>query len=60
MKQVVKNIFVVIPFDPANFSSCVYMIDTKSEEGLILIDAGLYVEPLRIIEKEGFLRVISF
>jgi glyoxylase-like metal-dependent hydrolase (beta-lactamase superfamily II) len=54
MKQVVKNIFVINPYDPSSFNSCVYMIDTKSEEGLILIDVGLFIEPLRVIEKDGF------
>lgn len=33
---------------------CVYLIDTKSDDGLILIDAGIEFQPIQDIEKEGF------
>jgi len=32
----------------------VYLVDTKSNDGLILIDAGINFEPIQEIEKEGF------
>jgi len=54
MKLVYDNVYVVKPYDPHADDCCVYMIDTKSEDGLVLIDVGLNIEPIQVIEKEGF------
>jgi glyoxylase-like metal-dependent hydrolase (beta-lactamase superfamily II) len=54
MKKVINDVYVVKPFDIESVDCCVYMIDTKSEAGLILIDAGITFEPFQNIEKEGF------
>ncbi|MFX1438563.1 MAG: MBL fold metallo-hydrolase [Promethearchaeota archaeon] len=54
MKKVVDNVYVVKPFDPEVVDCCVYLVDTKSDDGLILIDAGINLEPIQEIEKEGF------
>jgi len=54
MKTIVDNVYIVKPYDPNEAGCCVYMIDTKSENGLVLIDAGLNIEPIKVIEKEGF------
>ena len=53
MKTVVKDVYVVKPYDPNVFDCCVYLIDTKSDDGLILIDAGINFEPIQEIEKDG-------
>ena len=54
MKKVVNEVYVVKPFDPNAVDCCVYLVDTKSDDGLILIDAGINFEPIQNIEKEGF------
>jgi len=54
MKSVADNVYVVKPYDPKNIDCCVYLIDTKSDDGLVLIDVGLNIEPIQEIEKEGF------
>ncbi|MFX1529660.1 MAG: MBL fold metallo-hydrolase [Promethearchaeota archaeon] len=54
MKIVVKDVYVVKPYDPYVFDCCVYLIDTKSDDGLILIDAGINFEPIQEIVKDGF------
>ncbi|MFX1455128.1 MAG: MBL fold metallo-hydrolase [Promethearchaeota archaeon] len=54
MKEIVKDVYIVKPYDPNIIDCCVYLIDTKSEDGLILIDAGINFEPIQEIEKEGF------
>ncbi|MFX1293186.1 MAG: MBL fold metallo-hydrolase, partial [Promethearchaeota archaeon] len=54
MKTVVKDVYVVKPYDPSIVDCCVYLIDTKSDDGLILIDTGINFEPIQEIEKEGF------
>lgn len=54
MKEIIKNVFVVKPYDPNVVDCCVYLVDTKSDDGLILIDAGINFEPIQDIEKEGF------
>jgi glyoxylase-like metal-dependent hydrolase (beta-lactamase superfamily II) len=33
---------------------CVYLVDTKSDDGLVLIDAGLYLQKIKEIERFGF------
>ncbi len=54
MKEIVKDVFIVKSYDPNVIDCCVYLIDTKSDDGLILIDAGIHIEPIQDIEKEGF------
>ena len=55
MMEIVENVYVVKPFTPNEPGCCVYMVDTKSDDGLVLIDAGLYIEPIKVIEKEKLL-----
>lgn len=54
MKKIAPNIYVVKPYDPDSLDCCVYLIDTKSEDGLVLIDVGLNIEPIQEINKKGF------
>lgn len=54
MRKVLDNVYIVKPYDPNLPDCCVYMIDTNSDDGLVLIDVGLNFEPIRDIEKEGF------
>lgn len=54
MRKVVENVYIVKPYDPNVVGCCVYMVDTKSDDGLVLIDVGLYIDPIKEIEKEGF------
>jgi glyoxylase-like metal-dependent hydrolase (beta-lactamase superfamily II) len=54
LRTVVDNVYIVKPFDPNAPDCCVYMVDTKSEDGLILIDVSTNFEPIRDIEKNGF------
>ncbi len=54
MKEIVKNVYVVKGYNPGDMNCCIYMIDTKSDDGLVLIDAGLYIEPIQSIENDGF------
>ncbi|MFX0038055.1 MAG: MBL fold metallo-hydrolase [Promethearchaeota archaeon] len=54
MKKVVDNVYIVKPYDPKSPDCCVYMVDTKSDDGLVLIDVGLNFEPIRGIENEAF------
>ncbi|MFW9822777.1 MAG: MBL fold metallo-hydrolase, partial [Candidatus Thorarchaeota archaeon] len=41
-------------YDPNIVDCCVYLIDTQSDDGLILIDAGINFNPIQDIEKDGF------
>jgi glyoxylase-like metal-dependent hydrolase (beta-lactamase superfamily II) len=50
----VDNVYIVKPFDPNAPDCCVYMVDTKSEDGLVLIDVSTNFEPIQDIEKNGF------
>ena len=54
MRKVVDNVYIVKPYDPNAQGSCVYMVDTKSDDGLILIDVGMDIELIRVIEEDGF------
>lgn len=54
MKEIVNDVYVVKPFDPNVVDCCVYLVDTKSDDGLILIDAGINFEPIQGIEEDGF------
>ena len=40
METVVNDVYIVKPYDPNIIDCCVYLVDTKSDDGLILIDAG--------------------
>ncbi len=54
MRKVVENVYIVKPYDPNSQGSCVYMIDTKSDDGLVLIDAGMDIEEIKVIGEDGF------
>ncbi|MFX1462774.1 MAG: MBL fold metallo-hydrolase [Promethearchaeota archaeon] len=54
LKVISKNIYIVKPYDRNSTDCCVYMVDTKSDDGLVLIDVGLNIGPIQEIEKEGF------
>ena len=54
MKEIVKDVYVVKGHSLGDMNCCIYMIDTKSDDGLVLIDAGLYIEPIQSIENDGF------
>lgn len=54
MKKVIDDVYVVKPYDPNILDCCVYLVDTKSDDGLVLIDAGINFEPIQDIQKEGF------
>ncbi len=54
MKEIVKDIYSIKPSQAAVFDSSKYLIDTKSDDGLVLIDPGLYIEFIRKLEEEGF------
>jgi len=54
MKKVVDNVYVINPYDPTVPGCCVYMVDTKSDDGLVLVDVGLDIERIKVIEKDGF------
>ncbi|MFX0011419.1 MAG: MBL fold metallo-hydrolase, partial [Candidatus Hermodarchaeota archaeon] len=53
MKKIRDHVYVVKEYDPNSQDCCVYLIDSQSSEGLILIDAGIRVEPFKEIEKFG-------
>jgi len=54
MKKIANDVYVVKPYDPNIVDCCVYLVDTKSNDGLILIDAGINFEPIQQIEEQGF------
>jgi glyoxylase-like metal-dependent hydrolase (beta-lactamase superfamily II) len=54
MKEILKDIYLLKPYTPTDLDCCVYMINTRSDDGLILIDAGLYLEPIENIQNFGF------
>ncbi|MFX0019519.1 MAG: MBL fold metallo-hydrolase [Promethearchaeota archaeon] len=54
MKKILKDIYFIEPSNDATFDSTKYIIDTKSSDGLILIDPGLYIKFIEEIEKYGF------
>ncbi|UCC19195.1 MAG: MBL fold metallo-hydrolase [Promethearchaeota archaeon] len=54
LRKVVDNVYIVNPYNPNVQGCCVYMVDTKSDDGLVLIDAGMDIEPIQAIEKDGF------
>ncbi len=50
MKQIIKNIYHV-----GDNECSVYMVDTQSDQGLVLIDAGMDLYMIRQIESHGML-----
>ena len=54
LRTVVDNVYIVKSYNPNVPDCCVYMVDTKSDDGLVLIDVGINFEPIRDIEKDGF------
>jgi glyoxylase-like metal-dependent hydrolase (beta-lactamase superfamily II) len=54
MMEIVKDVYIVKPYNPNVIDCCVYLIDTKGDEGLVLIDAGINFEPIQALEEEGF------
>ncbi|SDT94921.1 MBL fold metallo-hydrolase [Desulfobacula phenolica] len=50
MKQIIKNIYHV-----GDNECSVYMVDTQSDEGLVLIDAGMNLDMIRQINSHGIL-----
>ena len=54
MRTITEDVYVVQPYDPNVPGCCVYMVDTKSEYGLVLIDVGLDIEYIKVIEEDGF------
>ncbi|MFX0032125.1 MAG: MBL fold metallo-hydrolase [Candidatus Hodarchaeota archaeon] len=54
MEKILDHIYSINPCTDVLFDSSKYLIDTRSAEGLILIDPGLYIKFLKEIEEEGF------
>jgi len=54
MEKILDHIYYINPCTDAFFDSSKYIIDTRSADGLILIDPGLYIKFLKEIEEEGF------
>jgi glyoxylase-like metal-dependent hydrolase (beta-lactamase superfamily II) len=54
MKEILKDMYSIKPSDKATFDSSKYIIDTKSDDGVLLIDPGLYSDFIRELEKNGF------
>jgi len=54
MEEIVEDVYVVEGHSLGDMNCCIYMVDTRSDNGLVLIDAGLYIEPIQSIDKEGF------
>lgn len=53
MKDIVDNVYAIENINPAQ--DCIpYIIDTKSNEGLVLIDPGLYIKYNQELEEKGF------
>ena len=49
MKKITKNIYLI-----GDNECSVYMVDTQSGEGLVLIDAGMSLDMIRLIDSQGF------
>ncbi|MFX0026057.1 MAG: MBL fold metallo-hydrolase [Candidatus Hermodarchaeota archaeon] len=54
MKRILKDIYYIESCNDAAFDSVKYLIDTKSDDGLVLIDPGLYIKFFQEIVKNGF------
>ncbi len=54
MKQIIKDVYIARSHDPTIPGCCVYMVDTKSEDGFVLIDVGLEIEYIQELKNDGF------
>ena len=54
MKRIIGDVYNVKPYTLGHLDCSVYLIDTKTNDGLILIDPGLYIEPIINIKEYGF------
>ncbi|MFX1496899.1 MAG: MBL fold metallo-hydrolase [Promethearchaeota archaeon] len=54
MEKINDYVYSINPYGGPLFDSSKYLIDTRSAEGLIVIDPGLYTKFLNEIEKKGF------
>ena len=53
MKEIVENVYAIENINPTQ--DCIpYIINTKSNEGLVLIDPGLYLKYNPELEGKGF------
>lgn len=53
MKEIVSNIYSIENVQPSQ--ECTpYLIDTKSDEGLVVIDPGLYTKYIQELKEKGF------
>ncbi|NVM36450.1 MAG: MBL fold metallo-hydrolase [Candidatus Lokiarchaeota archaeon] len=54
MKEIVKDIYYIKPNLKVAFDSFKYLIDSKSDDGLIIIDPGIYIDFVRGVEEAGY------
>lgn len=54
MEKIINHVYSINPYNGPLFDSSKYFINTRSTEGLIVIDPGLYTKFLSEIEKKGF------
>ena len=54
MKRIIGDIYNVKPYTLGYIDCSVYLIDTKTNDGLIIIDPGLYIDPIINITEYGF------
>ncbi len=54
MKEINNDIYIIKPYKLGDIDCSVYLIDTKDIDGLISIDPGLYIEPIKNIRQYGF------
>jgi len=52
MKKIIKNIFSIETYNPSQ-EAIPYIIDTNSEDGLVIIDPGLHVKFIHELEDYG-------
>ena len=48
MRQIIKNIYHV-----GDNECSVYMVDTQSDQGLVLIDAGMNLDMIKLLDLEA-------
>ncbi|MHA2430114.1 MAG: MBL fold metallo-hydrolase [Promethearchaeota archaeon] len=54
MQKILKDIYYIESCNDATFDSVKYIIDTKSSDGIVIIDPGLYIKFIQDFEKNGF------
>ncbi len=54
MKEIYNNIYSINIINIGEFDCCVYLIDTQSKDGLVLIDTGMNINSILKINKIGF------